>query len=722
MPRVRAVDFDNVVPFSTRGSPSREYNGPTMPPELQPARRSLERFLLGEWTVVPSENRLVAGDENRRIEPRTMDVLVCLAESAGEVVSKNALIDHVWEGSFISEGTLTNSVAELRGALGDNARNPRYIETIPKRGYRLVMPVLTEDPDGHNGSASGARLRKLWWVPLIAIGLAAVAGYLLLRPSAEPLDPRRVLIVPLVNRTGDPSLDALGSLAADRLTGELSASGLAEPLPLAATDPVIDLDAVCALARSRGSGLALTGAYYLHEGNLELQIHLIDATQGALLYAVPPEIAPRNGEQHALDRVVQRTLGAVATHLRGHAHNQLLSRPPLFEAYREFIVGSELWGVDQPEAVRHLERAVEIDSDFMSAQLRLAMGYWTLGRRNEAVFIVQQLKKSSQDLTGFERLWVDVFDTWFQGRTEERLRLLREIESMVPDDITVKFLIADAALRLNQPREALEVMREVVPEDAPEWMLRIPMAANIFVVTADAHHRIGEFEEEFKDACEGLQRFPSNVRLREAEVRALASLGDVQGLEAVLSTVESAAVEGAVPFQIMVEGAAAARAHDHATLATNLAERATKDLGPEPTGGEDPEILWTSARALVYAGDLESAQRVLATIRTHHPNFRALEVMRWLGMVASRQSDTETAMAIDTEFATMDGADLDGMHTYSRAAIAAWLGHRDQALAFLRQAQREGWGSFNILHDSERVLFEPLLGMPAFDEIIHPPG
>ena len=70
-----------------------------------------------------------------------MDLLVFLSNTGGRVVSKEELIDAVWDGRFIAETTLTRAVADLRRALGDDQRSPQYIETIPKRGYRFVAAV-----------------------------------------------------------------------------------------------------------------------------------------------------------------------------------------------------------------------------------------------------------------------------------------------------------------------------------------------------------------------------------------------------------------------------------------------------------------------------------------------------------------------------------------------------------------------------------------------------
>src|SRR5262245_63205103 len=87
-----------------------------------------------------------------------MDLLAFLANSGGRVVSKDEIIDAVWHGRFIAEATLTRSIADLRRALGDDQRSPQYIETIPKRGYRLVARVSGTGPAACENSTVHARI------------------------------------------------------------------------------------------------------------------------------------------------------------------------------------------------------------------------------------------------------------------------------------------------------------------------------------------------------------------------------------------------------------------------------------------------------------------------------------------------------------------------------------------------------------------------------------
>lgn len=100
-----------------------------------------EPFRLGDWTIEPELGRISRGGEVVQLRPRAMDVLVCLAELEGRLASKQHLIDSVWRTEFVSANALTHVIAELRTHLGDNPEEPSYIETIPRRGYRVIAPV-----------------------------------------------------------------------------------------------------------------------------------------------------------------------------------------------------------------------------------------------------------------------------------------------------------------------------------------------------------------------------------------------------------------------------------------------------------------------------------------------------------------------------------------------------------------------------------------------------
>lgn len=97
------------------------------------------RFKLGDWYVEPDVNRLVRGRVRQVIEPRQMAVLLALAKAPAQTLTKLQLLDSVWPHRFVVDGVLKRAISQLRRALGDDARAPRYIQTVYKVGYRLVL-------------------------------------------------------------------------------------------------------------------------------------------------------------------------------------------------------------------------------------------------------------------------------------------------------------------------------------------------------------------------------------------------------------------------------------------------------------------------------------------------------------------------------------------------------------------------------------------------------
>jgi DNA-binding winged helix-turn-helix (wHTH) protein/WD40 repeat protein len=102
---------------------------------------------VGDWVVDPELGTVSNAEGSARLEPRSMQVLVYLAEHAGEVVSKEAIFEDVWQGAFVTDEALTNCISNLRRTLHDDARDPRFIQTIPKKGYRLIAPVDLESAE-----------------------------------------------------------------------------------------------------------------------------------------------------------------------------------------------------------------------------------------------------------------------------------------------------------------------------------------------------------------------------------------------------------------------------------------------------------------------------------------------------------------------------------------------------------------------------------------------
>ncbi len=118
-------------------------------------------FDLGGWRIDPSRGALIRDGQERRLEPRLMDLLLLFAGSPGRVISKDEIVASVWSGRAIGDDTLAAAVSRLRSALGET-KDERFIETLPKRGYRLLIaPEGSDIPVSRNdGGDVESLLRK----------------------------------------------------------------------------------------------------------------------------------------------------------------------------------------------------------------------------------------------------------------------------------------------------------------------------------------------------------------------------------------------------------------------------------------------------------------------------------------------------------------------------------------------------------------------------------
>ena len=139
-------------------------------PDAQPRQETA--FSIGEWTVFPERNQLHRGSRVRRLEPKVMQVLLRLVTAGGATVSRQELLDEVWGDVVVVDRVINRSIWELRRVLGDDPRAPRYVETIPKQGYRLVAGVRPVLPEA---AGRTERFRRGMVLALLtAAGLAAL--------------------------------------------------------------------------------------------------------------------------------------------------------------------------------------------------------------------------------------------------------------------------------------------------------------------------------------------------------------------------------------------------------------------------------------------------------------------------------------------------------------------------------------------------------------------
>jgi len=117
-------------------------------------------YKIEDWIIQPNRNRLVRDGEEIKLEPKHMKVLLCLIDHHGNTVSKDALIANVWPEVVVTEHSLNQAISKLRRIFGDDPKHPRIIETISKKGYRLISPgekILTEEETTHKKATGNGK-------------------------------------------------------------------------------------------------------------------------------------------------------------------------------------------------------------------------------------------------------------------------------------------------------------------------------------------------------------------------------------------------------------------------------------------------------------------------------------------------------------------------------------------------------------------------------------
>jgi TolB-like protein/DNA-binding winged helix-turn-helix (wHTH) protein len=141
--------------------------------------RTATLLRIGEWCVNPASGQISRDGQTARLEVRTMRLLMCLAEHAGEVVSIDDLLNAAWSGVAVSQDSVYQAVASLRRLLGDNPKQPAYIETVPRLGYRMVATVSPWEVTSEEAMPAPRRRTTFVWGLGAALCFAVAGAFLL---------------------------------------------------------------------------------------------------------------------------------------------------------------------------------------------------------------------------------------------------------------------------------------------------------------------------------------------------------------------------------------------------------------------------------------------------------------------------------------------------------------------------------------------------------------
>jgi adenylate cyclase len=303
-------------------------------------------FRVGPWLVSPSLNTVSRNGTSARLEPKVMEVLVCLAGHAGETIAKENLVQTVWPDTFVSDDALKHCISELRRLMEDDAREPHIIQTIPKRGYRLLTPVETR-----NTPAAGVTQDS-------------------------------IAVLPFINM----SADAENEFLADGITEEIiNALGQLPQLHVVARSSAFSFKGKHVDLRTVGEQLnvrtVLEGSVRRAGNHLRITAQLVNAADGYHLWSERYDRELKDIFE-IQDEIARSIAGKLKITLAGGRQQQLVKvGTENLEAYELYLKGRALLPRRGP-AVAYLdcfEQAVKLDPNYAQAWAGLADSYSVLG-------------------------------------------------------------------------------------------------------------------------------------------------------------------------------------------------------------------------------------------------------------------------------------------------------------------------------------------------------
>ncbi|MGD8727084.1 MAG: protein kinase [Gemmatimonadales bacterium] len=561
----------------------------------------------------------------------------------------------------------------------------------------------------------------------VAVVLAAIVAVMLLPRGADPtLDPDRIVVGTLRNATGDPALDQLGEAAGHWITQGLQQTGLLKVVPWetalqssryvqAEADRSSVRDPVRALAEEVAAGIVVSGAFYRDADSLRFQVEITNAARGTLVDALDPIRGDAAAPMAVVERLRERVLGSLAINLDDRIAPFVTSEapPPTWEASQSFQRGLELYYAnDWSGATDEFIRAAELDSTFLTP---LVYAVYAASNSSQTAALSDSLTAvlygRRDDLLPLEAHVVEA--SWLADRGDyaARLRAFERAAALAPGSKWT-YNYARALTQGNRPRQAIEILTtQLEPEKGPMrgWY-------SYGDELAAAYDAVGDHDRALETVLQTRALYPSNIGLVGRQMQALAGLGHVEEVIALLDTV--AAMEtgyAGSPGAVMVNAARWLAAYGHDGGARRVAERAIEWYSaeyPADSGGLGLiNLSVLDAHAIV--GRLEAPRNACARFIQEYPDFAYLHYC--LGLTAAYMRDLEEAMRESEWLAAHEGW-TERTRALRRARIAEALGDREEAVYLLRIY-------FTDYGYQNRNLYVPSLrDYPQFQELMRPKG
>lgn len=499
-------------------------------------------FHVADWYVDVDSNRIQSGQQDIKLESRVMTLLVYLAKNQGTVVSREQLEADVWSGRVISYDALTSCITRLRKVLGDDSRKPVYIETVPKKGYRLIAPVswnssVNNVEQDAKKTGSKPALRMIVVIAAALLLLVAVAAIVLVPSQTNISDDPAILsqapsiiVLPFENLSNDDEQDYFSNgITADISIALSKLSGLRVIAPQSLLVESGEYDDSMKLESQQLARYLLAGSVQRAANKLRVNVMLVDNDTHHQLWAESfnREITDVFDVQDEITASIVSTLEIKLTEEEKSrvAHRFTNS----IEAYDQFLRAQALYtqrtSNENLLARDHLQRAIQLDPNFARAYSTLALTYvdeyryrWSSSTEDPLLQTLQLAEKAvAIDNNLPQAYWSLAYAQLHLRRYEQAIESINrslQVRPSYADGYAILALIhiygGDADQGMNMIRQAMRLN--------PDY------PARYVSVLGQAYYYQGDFENAaavFRDAIE------KNFSLLTAHVMLTATLSQL---------------------------------------------------------------------------------------------------------------------------------------------------------------------------------------------------
>ena len=558
-------------------------------------------------------------------------------------------------------------------------------------------------------------------IPALAVVVVIAAAIIFWPRRASNLNPKLVAVAVFENKTGDPKLDNIGSMAAERVLQGLTQVGQFPVAPMPAAEALSaeakGKDKLRALAEVTKAGKIVHGDYYLQGDMIQFHAWVEDIVAKKNILAFEPASGPFTDPAAALEPLRLKLMGGLACVFDPRMKDffSMLKEPPNFEAYREYLEGTKAsLRSDYPKAVEHLLRAAERDPNLRSALIYAAVAYNNQRQYAKADELAERVEKSRADLSSAERILLDWLQGLLHGDLEIQLRSDRQL-GMISKAPVWKYQIGLDGIRNNYPQEALDALARYDPYDEAwkDW------SPNYWGVLTTAHHMLGNHKQELKEARRGRKQFPESLSMLANEVDALGALGRTKDLQKLFEESKTLPPSSSYsPGSIMLVAGRELRAHGFKEDSVQVLNQSLQWYESRPIGEKASlRNRYAKARLLYLFERWTESKEIFEAIHNEVPD--NLNYLGFLGSIAARMGDREGALKISKQLEEDKRPYLFGSPTIWRARIAALLGDKEGAVNLLRQAIKQGY-AYSGIHPTED--FESLADYPPYVQLMKPKG